>query len=193
MHVSDAAVTGRLGISGSGQLLAGGPALYDELVDEAFDLEAPEEVEFTAEGRGAPMILRFGDYSPWVLRNLSVEALAFSKEVPTEPGETMAVSAISSGMLTLHDVAQEVALRTGDHLSLSGVNGRVVELELGERISLLFEGRVSGVETGPDGFETDLKPSMLAYTYHQQLLYLFASGVAFLWTVVWSVRRTMFA
>jgi hypothetical protein len=97
------------------------------------------------------------------------------------------------GMLTLHDVSEIITLREKERLSVTGVDGRVVELRAHDAINLIFEGTARTIDIGPTGFERHLTPTYLAYLYHQKPLAFFWGAVVFCWGVLWSIRKMIFA
>ncbi len=191
VYVSDAVVEGFVLVSGSGRMLAGGPDTSSILVDRTFERDESDQIDFVATASRVPMVVRFGDRSVWALDNFRVDALDFRHEVPTPAGEPMVVSAVMAGTISLPDTEQKVTLRPGDFVSLRGVKGRVLQLDMGKRVSLQFQGEVSHIEIGPSGFEKSLKPSLLTYFYFQEPLAIFAAAAFFLWTALLNFRNTL--
>ena len=156
-------------------------------------IEVPETIEFRAQvDKAPPMRFQARPREPWILRNVPVQNLSFSQEFPGEPGERSFVSTILKGTLTLHDIAETLTLREQDRLSLTGVQGRVVELRAEDSINVIFEGTAEEILIGPPGGAQNRAPSYLEYFYHQKPLAFFWSAIIFLWGILWSVRRTMF-
>jgi len=56
---------------------------------------------------------------------------------------------------------------------------------------VFLEGSVSRVSAGPRGFEKNLKPTFLAYLYHQEPLAIVGSVVAFLFALIWRIRNAI--
>jgi hypothetical protein len=129
--------------SGSGHMLAGGPDTFSILVDRTFERDESDQIDFVATVSRVPMVVRSGDRSVWALDNFRVDALDFRHEAPTPAGEPMVVSAVMAGTISLPDIEQKVTLRPGDFVSLRGVKGRVLQLDMGKRVSLQFQGEVS--------------------------------------------------
>jgi len=168
-----------------------GTASYEKHLEE---LTIPESIAFGANGDSVvPTRFKVRPHEPWVLWDLRVQDLRFSRETPAEPGAVAFVPSILQGTLTLLDVSETVALRAKDRLTLTGVEGRVVELTAKDGINLIFEGIAKKVQVGPKGFERNLAPTYLAYIYHQRQLAFFWGAVVFLWGVLWGVRRMIFA
>lgn len=190
-----ARVKGVLTVGGGARVKAGAADGRAD-VDRQLDDEIPEAIDFQSSGVGAVATqITLGPRAPWVLQNLHVQDLGFSREWSPAPGEVVFRSGIKEGTLTLHDVAESVALRDGDQLSLSGVDGRVAELrvEPGRALAVTFEGTARRVWTGSEGFSRDLAPSWLNYLYHQKPLEFFWSAVVLVWGMLWGVRKTIFA
>ena len=147
---------------------------YAKLLAAHLDLTIPETIAFRVDGDAhVPTRVRLRPQEPWVLRDLGVQELRFSQETPAEPGAVAFVPAIMQGLLTLHDVSETITLREKERLSLTGVDGRVVELRAHDAINLIFEGTARTIDIGPTGFERHLTPTYLAYLYHQKPLAFF--------------------
>jgi hypothetical protein len=173
--------------------LSAGKELTDTSLETRLELTIPETVAFRAKGDGSvPTKFTVRSREPWVLQDLRVKGLGFSRETAPEPGSISFESAIKEGTITLHDVSETVTLREDDRLLLTGAKGRVVSLRAAEGINVTFEGNTERIRIGPEGFEQDLAPSYLKYFYHQQSLAFFWSAVAFFWGILWSIRRTLF-
>jgi hypothetical protein len=180
---------------GGGARVEAGAADGRAVVDRRLDVEIPEAIDFQSSGVGAVAAqITLGPRAPWVLQNLRVRDLSFSREWSPAPGEVVFRSGIKEGTLALHDVAESLTLRDGDQLSLSGVEGRVAELrvEPGRAPAVIFEGTARRVWTGSEGFSRDLAPSWLKYLYHQKPLEFFWSAVVLVWGMLWGVRKTLF-
>lgn len=192
IYTRNAPLSGQITVRGAAQLKAG-TSTADVNLDTQVDLEIPETISFSAEGRGAvPARVRVYPQEPLVLHNISVQELRFGREMPTEAGEITFVPTITSGTLLMHDVAESVTLREGEPLTLTGIRGRLVELRAGHPFTLQFEGTVQKVQVGPPDAQGDLAPSLLRYYYHQEPLTFFWSAVIFFWGVLWSIRKTVF-
>lgn len=192
LYAHGAEFWGQFMVLGSAHLSAG-KEMTDTRIDRRLDLRIPETITFRAESRGAvPAMFKARPGESWVLRGLLVQDLRFSQELPAGPGEVSFVSAIQEGILTLHDVSRTINLYEKDRLSLTGVEGRVVELQAGESFSLIFEGLVETAKIGPENYTQNLAPTYLEYFYHQKTLAFFWSVVVFLWGILWSIRRVIF-
>jgi hypothetical protein len=184
----------------SGQLMVGdtirikaGVAMEHPDVDTERHITVPETIVFHAEGKGAvPVRLRLRPKEMWLLRNLYVQELRFTRQIPTEAGEIAFISTIKKGTVTLHDVAESITLQENEPLTLTGVRGRLVELRSNDMFTLQFEGTVQKLATGPADAQVNLAPSLLKYYYHQEPLTFFWSAVVFIWGILWSIRKTVF-
>lgn len=166
LYTRNAPLLGQMTVRGSARLQAG-TSTADVKVDTQVDLEIPETVSFSAEGRGAvPARVRVYPQEPLVWHNISVRELRFGREMPSEAGDITFVPTITSGTLLMHDVSESVTLREGEPLSLTGIRGRLVELRVGHPFTLQFEGSVQKVQVGPPDAQGDLAPSLLRYYYH---------------------------
>jgi hypothetical protein len=191
VYVHQAAMDGRFMVWGTTRVQAGVvPGTLS--IDIERELFVPETIVFRAEGKGArPVQLKLCPGEPWVLRHLPVQGLAFTRQIPTEPGENPFVSTIKSGTLTLTDVGQQVTLQENDSLSFIGLQGRLAEVRSGDALHLRFEGTARQVALGPAGFQQSLAPSLLKYYYHQEPLKFFWGAVVFLWGMLWGIRKTV--
>ena len=110
-------------------------------VDTEQHLAIPETLDFHAEGKGAvPVRLHLRPKEFWLLRNLYVQELRFTRQISTEAGAIAFISTIKKGTVTLHDVAESITLQENEPLTLTGVRGRLVELRGDDTFTLQFEG-----------------------------------------------------
>jgi hypothetical protein len=110
-------------------------------VDTKQHLAIPETLDFHAEGKGAvPVRLHLRPKEFWLLRNLYVQELRFTRQISTEAGAIAFISTIKKGTVTLHDVAESITLQENEPLTLTGVRGRLVELRGDDTFTLQFEG-----------------------------------------------------
>jgi hypothetical protein len=192
IYARGAALSGQLTVGDTVRLKAG-VAMEHPAVDTERHLAIPETIVFHAEGKGAvPVRLRLRPQALWLLRNLYVQELRFTRQIPTEAGEIAFISTIKKGTVTLHDVAESITLQENEPLTLTGVRGRLVELRGGDTFTLQFEGIVQKLYTGPADAQVNLAPSLLKYYYHQKPLTFFWSAVVFIWGILWSIRKTVF-
>jgi hypothetical protein len=191
VHTHSAAAQGQLQAQGPTHVFAG-PAPDNTSIDVQRDLLIPETLGFHTGIGAVPIQFRVRPGTSWRLQNLRVHRLRFSRQMSEEAGEIAFVSTIKKGTLTLHDTAGSVTLQEGDHLSLTGVKGRLVDLRGGDTLDLIFEGTVTQVLIGPEGFKRDLTPSWFMYVSHNQPLIACWSAAVFLGGILWSLRATLF-
>ncbi|MCY1019902.1 hypothetical protein [Pyxidicoccus sp. MSG2] len=163
---------------------AGGVEVIDKPLAESLELAAtgsprnPTQLDFSLDAG-----------SELVFRDLEVKGLAFVREVPGEPGTHTVVSTVRRAELFLADSGQTVVLPEGARLRLLEFNGRVSELRIGGTMLLRAEGRASGVWVGPEDFAQELTPTYLEYFYNARQRELLWGAAAFVWGVLWSVKR----
>jgi len=157
-------------------------------------LEFPEPVRFRSpENSNVPGTLRFAlsEEESMVFYNLQVQGLRLSRQKSYEAGADKFVSSITGGTVQLSDISESVDLNAHEPLLLKGVKGRISELRIGDVIRIRFDGVVKEIFTGPEGFRTDLRPTVLQFIYHQQPLSFFFGAVTFLWGISWSARKLL--
>ena len=192
IYAHGAALSGQLTVGDTIRLKAG-VAMDRPGVETERHLAIPETIAFHAEGKGAvPVRFRLRPKEPWLLRNLYVRELRFTRQIPTEAGAIAFISTIKKGTVTLHDVSESITLQENEPLTLTGVRGRLVELRGADTFTLQFEGTVQKLSTGPADAKVNLAPSLLKYYYHQEPLTFFWSAVVFIWGILWSIRKTVF-
>ena len=159
------------------------------------ELMIPETAQFKAELQGPiPARLAFGTMSKWVLNDLRVkDRLSFAFDTQRHPGTTTFISAITGGHLRLSDLGDKVIeLHSGEPLTLKGITGRVTQIEVKDHIRLRFQGNVSEVRIGPEGFEQNLTPRLLEVLRHQNTWTLLWGAVVWLWGMLWGVKKMFF-
>ena len=157
------------------------------------DVTYPETITLYSNGQGAvPTRFRIQHEEVLQLEGLKVQQIHFEEEDPSVSRQFR--SAIQDGTLTLLDIPSEnVALHRRDWVLLTGpIEAERLEITVGEKISILFMGKVGGLRVGPEGFERNLAPSWLEYWYHNSRIALFFSVVGSLWAFLWSVRKLLF-
>ncbi len=125
----------------------------------------------------------------WKFDNMKIDSLGTRIENPLGSGNFQ--SAVISGSFSIHETNfrgniakyDDVLLEIADNLRLSVEND-------GPYLRILFEGRVSKIMVGPQGFVKDYKPSLLDYIYHNQRITFLWSTIVFMWGMIWSVRKT---
>lgn len=181
-----------------GDLLLKGPVRLstgsrpDRLVSDGVRQEilVPETVHIKSGDKGMiPSVVRIHPLDEWGLRNIRVSRLSFFRERMSTPGSIDFESAIREGSVTIHETTGQASLREGDRLVLEGVDGRLIRIQQGSALRLVFEGTVEKLLTGPEGFERDLAPSYLEYLYVRKPFAFFWSAVVFLWGMLWSILK----
>lgn len=193
IFAQDAPFAGAMTLQGPATLSAGNHD-PDNRFEHALSPTFPETVTFRADGDVAvPARLHVLPAAPLVLNNLLVDGLAFSREVPDQPGTVVFVSTISDGQVVLTDVGRTVDLNAGDQLSMEGLSGQILEVRFDEQLQVQFRGRADSIRVGSTGFDQDLSPTLIDYLYHNQKIPLIWSALAFLWGILWSTRKFLFA
>jgi hypothetical protein len=187
------ALTGSLLASGAVEMQAG-PRPDVVRVNLQARLPGPESFDFSAAGQGAmPTMLSFGGDELLRLGHIPVRGLAFARETRENLTDSHFDSTVVGGTLRLPEVEARVDLRPGEWLRFDALDGRLTRLDIGKMINLRFEGTAENVRVGPEGFERDLAPSWLAYLYNQERLAFVWSAFVFVWGILWSIRKTVFA
>jgi hypothetical protein len=157
-------------------------------------LIGPESLNFIAAEQGAvPTTLAMGANQPYVLHSILVNGLAFVRELRTTVTSSQFISTIVSGSISLPEVKKQIYLRSGEWLKFEVLSGRLTQLDIGEKIKIQFEGIAKGIQLGPQGFERKLEPNWLTYIYNQEKLVFIWSSFLFVWGILWSIRKTIFA
>ncbi|MDM8547929.1 hypothetical protein QUF61_15685 [Candidatus Venteria ishoeyi] len=172
----------------------------DELKHTAVG-EIPDTLTFhTEEGTGAPIVLRTDQVDDFRLRQILIEKLSFGEENP--PGTGRFESLVLGGKIRLLQTGKIIKLEEADILNLTFFESKplhrrveIIKNSAGKKIKglkLIAEGYVKGIEFGPRGFERDLRPTLLEYIYHEQRLGFYWGSALFLWSLLWSIKRTLF-
>lgn len=158
------------------------------------DFMFAELVPFEATPTGAvPVQIRLEGGSDISVQNVPIQTLSFAKERTSGALDRRFESTISSGNLNITETRNKMTLGRGDHVEIGeAVDARLVEMAVGDGISIAFEGKVGILRLVQAGTATDLRPTVLEYTYHNERLIFLWSALGVLWGFVWSVRRTMF-
>lgn len=168
-----------------------GNARSDTDLSATLDLVVPEALTFKAvrpETAAIRAHIGFHPLEEFVLSDLIVRRISFSREIPLSAGQRGFVSSLTGGTLELPEVAERLELRKGERLSLQDARGRIRELKVSEEIYLEFEGTAAAITLGPEGFARDLAPTLLEYIYHNERLLLSWSVLVFLWGLLWNIR-----
>jgi len=195
MRSKNAAFNGEFTVSGNATLSAGILSGI-ESSNYSLSLDFPERISFNSHKSSAvPGVLRFGlnEEEELVLYDLQIQGLRLSQLKTNKVGSDQFVSSIIDGSVQLSDISESVDLNAHEPLLLSGVSGRISELRINNVIRTRFDGVVEEIFTGPEGFRTDLRPTVLQFIYHQQPLSFFFGAVTFLWGIFWSARKLLFS
>jgi hypothetical protein len=103
-------------------------------------------------------------------------------------------STIAAAHLVLHDAGgQKVELPRLQHLRIDSFDGSIQVTGSEGRLQVTLEGAAGVVDAGPHGYERSLKPSILqSWSKQSELTFLLALAGA-IWTVAWTIRKTIFA
>ncbi len=124
VYARGAEFSGELTVLGAPKVSAGTRTAYMEF-EQQLELRFPETIAFRTEGQSVvPARLRIRPKEDFVLYDLRVQSLSFSRDVPGQPGATVFVSTILGGTVLLSDVSESVELQKRQPLSLEGVTGR---------------------------------------------------------------------
>lgn len=191
-HAQGAPADGRIVVSGP----AGGTVGTSVVLDgESFASSSPipETVNFRVSMADViPLTIRGRVLEEaWLLRDISIGTLAFSRETSIGPIDAHIGSTIVGGQVDLPDVDKTLTLADGDHLSFEGLQGRVVEVRVGDTIRTRFQGSARRAWLGPPGFERALSPTYLEYLRGNKPLAFFWGAAVFIWSLGWGLYRTV--
>jgi len=171
-------------------ILSAGRTIDSTLVQFSNNLMIPETVSFHTYGnRTVPLDIKVRLQENIVFRNININAIRFSRQISTSPGEIEFASTINKGTLSLHDILKDIQLRDKTHLTLTELEGRIVELRITDKIHILLEGKAKDILIGPAGFRHNLTPKYLDYLYHNRPLSLLWSAVLFIWSILWTIKK----
>ena len=139
-----------------------------------------------------PVKLTIADTSGWKMKDLLIGDLSFNEyQMDTILINT---SGILSGKITLLETGQERSLSEGDWVTIEGLTSTKVQLFKDQgRIRIIFEGRVSNLFSGSSrDFTTSMKPSWIEYLYYSRFIAIIWCAIAFVWGLLWSIRKSMF-
>jgi len=127
----------------------------------------------------------------WEFTNLRVNSLNFYRENPPNSGSFE--STIESGKISIYESESQIILTRGEALSIEIASNRSTSIKkLEDKFHLSFEGEVMKIIAGPEGFEKNLKPTLLEYFYYNKRLTFLWSAIVFIWGLLWSIRNTLF-
>ncbi len=161
----------------------------------AFETPVLEHVTFQVladQSKAVPAHLALWPEDDLAFTDIPVSRVVFLRDRSFDDvDEASHASTLLSGSLRLRDVDKTTALARGDHVIMSGVEGRVRQLLIGERISVEFEGSVDSVVLGASDERRTLTPTLLAYVFHNQRLDFLFVAASFVWGMIWSLARLL--
>lgn len=191
LYVYDEPMSGELEMLGQVKLVTEIKRNKNESKSWVFPI--PEKLFFEKNNRGIiPSILEFQPLGTLRIYNIQVNTLKFTREAASHPGSSMIVSDIVEGKITLPYISKTVPLYKHDWLTMDSIRGRIIKLEANNGINLLFEGYASVIKIGQEKTARDLSPSILEYLYHNKPLAFFWSTVAFIGSLLWSLKKFFF-
>lgn len=167
--------------------------INDGQEERLFDYQIPEIITVkTFSSVAVPVIVSISDTSSWSFRGMSVSDINFLEESPVGSGKF--TSSIISGKIKILETEQEYALDEADWLHLAAIENRKMQLsKSGKVLKLHLEGQVSEVRAGSELFEKTLNPSVAEYMYYAKSFAFFWSCVVFIWSMIWSVKNSVFS
>ncbi|MBY5592694.1 hypothetical protein HFO49_35695 [Rhizobium leguminosarum] len=166
-----------------------------EMVTGGLDLEGqpPEIFSLATAADGPPGRLAFVPKASITIRDLSISALSFGREMQIAPADPRFTSTITAGTLRLPSVDRDIDLSTDRAITFTGLVGRIDSLVVDHKISLRFDGDAKKVLVGSGNGQSDLTPSILAYLYRNQIVTFLFASFTFTWGALWSLTRLVFA
>jgi len=176
-----------------GQLYLKQAALRLETDYEDFECrvnyEPPETLTFkTIATIAQPALLEIATSDDWRLQRIQAQRIGFLRETKSASGKFE--SAIRSGQVEILDTKTKRTLREGDYLIIEKIKTcqRLEISKAKQGMKVLFEGEVSSVKIGPEGFHENITPRYLMFIYHHKLLMIFWGALLFVWGVLWRTR-----
>lgn len=193
LFMRGAPVNGELTLSGALTVGSGSNSVGGEWSSGTFQFTFPEIVTFAASpNRAVPVHMQVSHDREIKIENVSVQALSFAREQVSSTGGAGFESTITSGRLTISETGEDVALNRGDHIEIGdATEARIIELSINGKVNIAFEGKAKVVSMVKAGRRIDLRPTVLEYIYHNELLVFLWSALGICWGLVWSVRRTV--
>jgi hypothetical protein len=193
VFVKGGEIAGELTLTGAIEVAGAATGAGDDWTSARFDLALPEIVAFASHPVGAvPAQLRIGREDPISFFGVGVRSLSFARERASGPGSVGFESTIRDGRLVIAETRREVPLRRGDHVEIGdAVDGRLVDVVIGDTLEVAFEGKAGSVDMVQAGTRTDLRPTLLEYVYHNERLIFVWSALGVIWGMAWSVRRAL--
>lgn len=186
-------ISGSFQVSGNAKMRAGNQGSVVE-IEINKHLIGPELLDFETKNKGAvPTEFKFNTIQPIVLINTEIDSLAFVRELSKNTSHSHSISTIVSGTISLPEINKIIELHPGDELVFRALSGRLTHLEIGKQINIQFAGSAESIRIGPKDLERTLEPNWLIYLYNQEKLVFIYSSFLFIWGILWSIRKTIFA
>lgn len=150
----------------------------------------PSSFSLKAQSNNTAISWAWQDSLPYLLRDIPIYEPAFHQQVRSGSF----VSTILSGTIQLLSSGDSYELEEGEILKLLSRNAfsiRKLQI-LSEGFKVTTELEVSELASGPPGFEQSLMPSWLMYFSKDQGFKYIWLALGWLWTFLWSVKRTIF-
>ena len=143
-------------------------------------------------GSPIPVSLVFTAPRMQPIATLSVSFVDFLTETGERSSESPFDSSILRGQVTLLDIPRTHQLARGDVLTL-GESSRLqkVELTLAPTLTARLRGVTDRLESGPEGRQRDLTPSMLEYLAQSRRPALLWGALVFVSGVLWNLRKVL--
>jgi hypothetical protein len=171
-----------------------GPVLVSAAGPQPVDFLNPRAIRLEAGSGAVDLDMTFRDLAhPGVIPQISVATLSVARvaEHPDDVSVTRRLSTIASGTLFFESLnGQQRTLRAGEALRFRAARGEIRALRLGsDHLTLNFQGRVRGMETGSLDNPHDLMPTWLDWLRAQHGLSLLWGSTFYLFGVALTVAR----
>ena len=159
------------------------------------DFEVPEVITFVSAGSGAtPSVLEGAVGETMELRAVPISGIDFLAQLPDETqGEFHWASGIESGSVELRDVSQRVDLQPGEKLILDGLEGELVLVRAGDKITTVARGVVDEILLDNGISARNLKPSRLRYLFSRKPEEVYWGAVVVLFGWLWAFQKRFFS
>ena len=194
VYAGGASLSGKVTVVGTVEVTAG-PRPGETSVSGSYELDVPETVEFTVP-KPQRIASHISIHAPnaWAFGRLPAQDLDFEREEIRGAGERLLTSEVKSGTLRFDDVPWPPReLREGDVVKVVPTGSSVLMSRgADDAIQVTLSGPVSSIRLGDLASQRNLAPSYLEYLYGQKSLGFFWGAIAFLWSLIWSMRNTVF-
>jgi hypothetical protein len=171
-----------------------GPVLVSAVGPQPVDFLNPRAIRLEAASGAVDLDMTFRDLAhSGVIPQISVATLSVARvaDHPDDVSVTRRLSTIASGTLFFESLnGQPRTLRAGEALRFRAARGEIRALRLGsDHLTLNFQGRVRGMETGPFDNPQNLMPTWLDWLRAQHGLSLLWGSTFYLFGVALTVAR----